>query len=190
MDAEQDFSHLPPAPPEGFWVFAYGSLMWRPGFAFAERRMARLPGFRRSFCLRSVRYRGTPEAPGLVLGLDADPGAACEGVAYRVGPGDDPAGALRYLRERELVTYAYLEATHEATLEDGRRVGALCYVVDRAHRQYAGGLDPAAQAAVIARAEGPAGTNLDYLRATLAHLRELGVEDPELARVAALTGAG
>lgn len=188
MDEQPDFSHMPPAPAGGFWVFGYGSLMWRPGFAYAERRMARLDGFQRRFCLRSIRYRGTPQAPGLVLGLDAAPGAACEGVAYRVGA-EDPAGCLGYLRARELVTYAYLEAAHPVALDDGRTVEALCYVVDRAHAQYAGALTPEAQAAVIATASGPAGANREYLEATCAHLREIGVEDPELEALAALVAA-
>jgi cation transport protein ChaC len=169
----------------GFWVFGYGSLMWRPAFAFAERRMARAPGFRRRFCLRSIRYRGTPEDPGLVLGLDRDAAAACEGVAYRV----EAVGAeatLAYLRERELVTYAYEEAVAPVALDDGRRVDALLYVVDPAHAQYAGALTLAEQAAAIRRCAGPAGTNLDYFLNTLAHLREIGVHDAELEALAGL----
>ncbi|TVQ56169.1 MAG: gamma-glutamylcyclotransferase [Rhodobacteraceae bacterium] len=171
----------------GFWVFGYGSLMWRPGFAFAERRMARAPGFRRRFCLRSIRYRGTPEAPGLVLGLDRDGAAACEGIAYRVAA-DGASVTLAYLRERELVTYAYEEASAPVDLDDGRRVDALLYVVDPAHAQYAGALTPAEQAAIIARAAGPAGPNLDYFRNTLAHLREIGVHDAELEALSVLVG--
>jgi cation transport protein ChaC len=175
----------------GFWVFGYGSLMWRPGFEPAERRMARLRGYRRRFCLRSVRYRGTPEAPGLVLGLDWDPNGFTDGVAFRVGP--ERAEATRdYLRERELVTYAYHETAHPVALDDGREVAAICYVVDRMHDQYAGGLAPEEQAAIIATRVGPAGPNREYMENTLAHLRELGVEDAELEdmarRVAAMGG--
>jgi cation transport protein ChaC len=175
----------------GFWVFAYGSLMWRPGFAFAERRRARLDGWRRGFRLWSVHYRGTPERPGLVLGLDAEPGAACEGVAYRVAP-EHGAATLGYLRDRELVSYAYAERIERVTLDDGAEAAALAYVVDPRHPQYAGKLDPETQATVIARAAGPAGANRDYLAATLAHLEEIGLEDAELTalarRVAALAG--
>jgi cation transport protein ChaC len=176
---------------DGFWVFGYGSLMWRPGFAPAERVLARLSGYSRRFCLRSVRYRGTPEAPGLVLGPDPDPDGTTSGVALRVGP-EIARETLRYLRERELVTYAYIETAEPVTLADGRVVEALCYVVDRDHAQYAGGLDPEAQAEIIARRGGPAGSNREYMENTLAHLRELGIADSELEslarRVAALAG--
>jgi cation transport protein ChaC len=167
---------------EGFWVFAYGSLMWRPGFAFAERRRARVEGWRRAFRLWSVRYRGTPEAPGLVLGLDAEAGARCEGVAYRVGPADG-AATLAYLRERELVTYAYAERLAVATLDDGATVDALLYAIDRRHPQYAGALDLDRQAAIIAGAAGPAGSNRAYLEATAEHLAALGIADPEVESI-------
>ena len=173
---------------DGFWVFGYGSLMWRPGFQPAERRRARLRGYRRRFCLRSVRYRGTPESPGLVLGLDHDASAECHGIAYRVETADARA-VHAYLRARELITYAYLEEEHSVTLEDGRSVPSLCYVVDAAHEQYAGDLAPEAQAAIIAERAGPAGTNRAYLENTLAHLQELGVADPELEALAALVAA-
>lgn len=167
----------------GFWVFGYGSLMWRPGFEYLERRMARLRGYRRAFSLRSVRYRGTPDAPGLVLGLDWDPNAACTGMAFRVCP--TRADAVRtYLAERELVTRSYFEVLHPVTLLEGQTpmaVEAICYILDRTHPQYCGGLSPEEQARIIARAVGPAGTNRDYLHNTVAHLVALGVEDPALA---------
>ncbi|MEM8758886.1 MAG: gamma-glutamylcyclotransferase [Pseudomonadota bacterium] len=179
----------------GFWVFGYGSLMWRPGFPYLERRLARLKGYRRAFKLRSVRYRGTPEAPGLVLGLDWDPNASCTGMAFRVCPtkGD---GVRDYLAERELVTRSYFEVLHPVTLlteEAGgseQCVDAICYILDRMHPQYAGDLDLAAQAAIIAGAEGPRGPNAEYLHNTVEELRAIGIEDRELdaldARVRAL----
>lgn len=166
------------------WVFGYGSLMWRPGFDWAERRLARLEGWRRSFCLRSIHYRGTPEAPGLVLGLDRAPGAACDGVAYRVAD-DSRAAVLAYLRERELVSYAYHERTAAVRLEDGAQAQAVIYVVDRAHPQYAGVLNLIEQAAIIARCAGPMGTNRDYLLQTVEHLAALGLSDAELEALAA-----
>jgi cation transport protein ChaC len=175
-------------PRSGFWVFAYGSLMWRPDFPFAERRRARLDGWRRCFRLWSVRYRGAPDFPGLVLGLDAEPGAACEGVAYRVAPERGEA-VLGYLRERELVTYAYAERLEPAALDDGGAVEALAYVIDRAHPQYAGALGPERQAEIIARAAGSAGPNRDYLAACAAHLAELGVRDPEIEALARAVAA-
>lgn len=166
-------------PARGFWVFAYGSLMWNPGFAAAEHRLATLAGYRRAFCMASIVYRGTPEAPGLVLALDSHAGSHCTGVAYRVAPERGPE-ALGYLRDRELVSSAYRERVEEVVLEDDRRVPALCYVTDRAHPQYRGALDLAGQAEIIARAEGPAGTNRDYLDNTVGSLRRLGLDDPDL----------
>lgn len=172
----------------GFWIFGYGSLIWKPGFAFAERRRARLAGFRRAFCMASMHYRGTPEAPGLVLALDAEPGANCGGVAYRVDAAA-AAATLGYLRERELVSYAYREERHPVAVEGGAEVEALCYVIDRDHAQYRGGLSLEAQAEVIARAVGPMGPNAEYLDNTVAGLAALGIVDPELERLQALVRA-
>lgn len=163
----------------GFWVFGYGSLMWRPGFAHEEARIATLQGFARRFCLRSIRYRGTPEAPGLVLALAPDAGAACTGLAFRVAEAA-AAATLAYLRDRELVTYAYREEAHPVRLDDGREVVALAYVADPAHPQFAGGLGRGEQAEIIAAAAGPAGRNADYLFATLDHLAALGIRDAEV----------
>lgn len=170
------------------WVFAYGSLIWRPGFAFAERRRARLPGYCRRFCLASVRYRGTPEAPGLVLALAPEPASACAGLAYRVEAAD-AAAVHAYLQERELVSYAYLERQLPIELETGRTVEALAYITDREHPQYRGGLSLEEQARVIARARGPMGANADYLLETEASLAQHGLDDPELAALAALVRA-
>ena|SRR6056297_162665 len=161
------------------WVFGYGSLVWNPGFDTMERVIARLPGYRRSFCMRSVHHRGTPAEPGLVLALDRAPRAACAGVALRA----DPARAddvLAYLRERELVSAAYHETRLPVMLSDGREVEAVTYVVDPDHAQYCGGLDLEEQARIIARAHGGRGPNTEYLFQTDAHLRELGLGDREL----------
>lgn len=165
--------------PEPLWVFGYGSLIWNPGFAWAERVRATLPGFARTFCMRSVHHRGTAEAPGLVLALDPHAGGLCHGVAFRVPEGEE-GGTLAYLRERELVSSAYVEETHAVTLADGRAVAALTYVVDRGHVQYCGGLDLETQARIIANAVGGRGPNTEYLWNTVTHLTELGIEDPEL----------
>ena len=169
----------------GFWVFGYGSLIWHPGFAFADKRLATLRGWRRAFCMTSIVYRGTPEAPGLVLALDADPEGHCLGVAYRVD-GPEAAATLAYLRERELVSYAYDEVEVPVELEDGATVAALAYVSNRAHAQYRGGLDLEAQAEVIARACGPRGPNADYLLNTVESLEALGLHDEDLVRLADL----
>ena len=173
------------------WVFGYGSLMWDPGFPVAERAIARLSDYERSFCMRSIHHRGTAERPGLVLALDAVPGEACEGIAFRVTDGAAEA-TLAYLRERELISYAYREERHQVTLRDGRQLAALTYVVDAAHPQYCGGLSLEAQAQIIARAHGGRGPNAEYLYNTAAHLDELGLADEHMAwlvdRVRALTG--
>jgi len=162
-----------------FWVFGYGSLMWDPGFEHERREIARLPDYRRGFCLRSIHHRGTPEAPGLVLALDRQAGAVCDGVAFLVPP-DHAATALRDLRARELVSAAYLERRLEVTLAAGGSVTALAYVVDRDHDQYCGGLPLEDQARIIAGAVGGRGRNADYLMATAAKLADLGLHDPEL----------
>ena len=175
------------------WVFGYGSLIWDPGFAVAETRLARLDGFHRSFCMRSVHHRGTADDPGLVLALDAAPGAACAGVALAV-----PAGAeddtLGYLRARELVSSAYVETQQTVRLDDGRHVTAVTYVIDAAHVQYCGGLALEEQARIIAAASGGRGPNREYLWNTAAHLAALGIEDAELtwlaARVRHICGQG
>jgi glutathione-specific gamma-glutamylcyclotransferase len=159
------------------WVFGYGSLIWNPGFPVAERRIATLEGWHRSFCMRSIHHRGTVERPGLVLALDRAEGAACTGVAFRVAPGAE-AAALAGLRERELVSSAYLEMTLPVATGTGF-VDAVTYVIDPDHAQYCR-LTREAQARIIARAAGGRGTNRDYLWATTAHLAELGIADPDL----------
>lgn len=161
------------------WVFAYGSLMWDPGFAVAECVSGRVNGFSRSFCMQSVVYRGTEENPGLVLALDAEPAAFCDGLALRVAP-RDWSEALAGLRERELATYAYSEETLPITLSDGRRVDAVSYVMRRDHSQYVGHLGISEQARIIARAVGGRGPNADYLFNTTRHLAQIGVADPAL----------
>lgn len=165
------------------WVFGYGSLIWNPGFAVAERQIARLDGYHRGFCMRSIHHRGTPEAPGLVLALDHAPAHHCDGVAFRV-PDDSAPAALAYLRERELISSAYVEKRLEVTLRDGRRVEAVTYVVDADHVQYCGGLPLSEQADIIARAHGGRGPNAEYLFNTTDHLAELGLRDHDLAWLA------
>ena len=138
------------------WVFGYGSLMWRPGFAFIEQAPAALIGAHRSLCIYSFHHRGTPESPGLVLGLDE--GGACRGVAFRVAPERRDA-TLAYLREREQVTDVYVEAIRPVSLLDGsgRELEALCYIVDRGHPQYAGRLSTGKPGSSRAIGSGPVG---------------------------------
>lgn len=159
------------------WVFGYGSLIWDPGFPVAERRIGRLDGWHRSFCMRSIHHRGTVESPGLVLALDRQDGAHCTGIVFRVEPGHESA-TLTGLRERELISSAYLEATLPVSTPAGP-LDALAYVIDPDHDQYCQ-LDHEAQAQIISRAVGGRGRNCDYLWSTAAHLTELGINDPDL----------
>mgnify|MGYP003562204842 CR=1 FL=1 len=174
---------------EPVWVFGSGSLRWDPGFPVAERRIARADGWHRSFCMRSIHHRGTVADPGLVLALDRAEGATCTGVVFRVASGEE-AATLFTLRERELVSSAYLELTLPVGTTDGP-LDALTYVIDPDHVQYCGGLDREEQARIIARASGGRGANRDYLWSTAEHLADLGIADPDLewlaARVRALT---
>lgn len=164
---------------DALWVFGYGSLIWDPGFPVAERAVARLDGWHRSFCMRSIHHRGSVAAPGLVLALDRADGAHCDGVAFRVEAGAEEA-TVAALRERELVSSAYLEVTLPVGLADGRAVAAMAYVIDPHHVQYCGGLPLEEQAQIIARATGGRGPNRDYLWSTAAHLAELGIGDDDL----------
>ncbi|RWB68255.1 MAG: gamma-glutamylcyclotransferase [Mesorhizobium sp.] len=168
-----------------FWVFGYGSLIWRPGFAHVETRRARLYGYRRSLCVYSFVHRGTRARPGLVLGLDR--GGSCIGLAYRV-PGNLRDEALSYLRERELVTSVYLERMLDVQLGrngkgEGVSVEAVAYIVDRQHEQYAGALDADHAARIVRGAVGQSGRNEDYVLSTLEHLEALGIRDHWLEEV-------
>jgi cation transport protein ChaC len=165
---------------EGRWVFGYGSLMWRPGFAFQAREPATLHGRRRAFCIYSVHHRGTYERPGLVLGLA--PGGAVRGMAYQVAEADW-AGVYAYLREREQPTETYYETTRHVRLADGRRVEALVFLSDTAHPQWAGALSLERQAELIAGSTGLSGPNVDYLRDLVDHLREMGLRDQSMERL-------
>ena len=163
-------------------MFGYGSLMWRPGFVFDEEHPARLHGAHRSLCIYSHVHRGTPERPGLVLGLDR--GGSCRGIAFRVAP-QHWDETLAYLRRREQVTAVYVEATRPVVLlGSGRVVPAVCYLVDRRHPQYAGALSLEAQFEFVRQGRGQSGDNADYVLATVEHLAELGVDDPALRALA------
>jgi cation transport protein ChaC len=164
---------------EDLWVFGYGSLMWRPHFTFVERVPARVIGLHRSLCVYSFVHRGTPERPGLVLGLDR--GGACGGIAYRVTAAER-AATLAYLRAREQVTKVYRETVRGVMLagRPERRVDAVCYVVDRSHPQYAGRLTLAEQVHHVRQAHGQSGQNRDYVLETVKELEALGYRETEL----------
>lgn len=166
----------------GLWIFGYGSLMWRPGFDHAESCPALLRGAHRSLCVYSVVHRGTEKKPGLVLGLDA--GGSCRGIAFRVRDRQGEA-TLKYLREREQVTMVYLETLRPVHLLDGsgRKVKAVCFVVDRKHPQYAGRLPVSRQAELVRASKGASGHNVEYVANTLQHLDEMGLREPPLSEL-------
>jgi cation transport protein ChaC len=165
------------------WVFGYGSLMWRPGFPYLERQAATLHGRRRAFCIYSVHHRGTPARRGLVLGLA--PGGATRGMAYCIA-NEHWAEAYAYLREREQPTETYVEARVTARLADGRAIGALTFLSDRSHPQWAGALSLERQAGLIAGATGLSGRNVDYLTDLVEHLREAGIRDRSMEKLLAM----
>jgi glutathione-specific gamma-glutamylcyclotransferase len=168
---------------DDLWVFGYGSLMWRPGFEHVEQVPARLIGEHRALCVYSFDHRGTPEKPGLVLGLDR--GGACRGIAFRVA-GHLRETTIEYLRGREQTTHVYREVTRSVWLDNDarQRVAALTYVVDRGHVQYAGRLPLAEQLRVVQQGHGRSGNNRDYVLATVRAIESQGFRDKELHRLA------
>ncbi len=169
------------------WVFGYGSLMWKPGFAFEEKHRAVLTGFHRALCIYSVHYRGSPEFPGLVFGLAA--GGCCEGMAFRV-PAGAVAETVAYLRDREQVTGVYRAEMRlvRLTAPGHRQVRALTFIANPTARQYAGQLPAATQMRIVRASRGSSGPNAEYVRNTAAHLRELGVRDRKIEQVVAMLG--
>ena len=176
------------------WVFGYGSLMWRPGFSFEEAFVGRLEGFHRSLCIFSHIHRGTPDRPGLVLGLDE--GGHSVGMAFRIAD-DQRDGVIAYLREREQTNMVYKEQTGRVTLLDGPKgscqsakgsvgeaVDALIFVADHRHRQYSGKLGLEEQLRFVRQGVGQSGPNADYVLNTAEHLKEIEIDDPELFALA------
>jgi glutathione-specific gamma-glutamylcyclotransferase len=170
------------------WVFGYGSLMWRPDFPYRERVQARLIGAHRALCVYSFVHRGTPERPGLVLGLDR--GGTCRGIAYRVAAANRH-DTIAYLRAREQVTMVYREAMRGVWLqgEPAKRIEALCYVVDRSHPQYAGKLSLEQQLHHIRQGHGRSGPNREYVLAAVKELAALGLRDDGLFKLSQHLGA-
>ena len=165
------------------WVFGYGSLMWRPGFEFIEQVPARLIGEHRALCVYSFDHRGTPEKPGLVLGLDR--GGACRGIAFRVAA-EHRSSTVEYLRAREQTTNVYREVMRSVWLENEprERVSALAYVVDRGHVQYAGRLPLAEQLRHVIQGHGRSGNNRDYVLSTVKSIEAQGFRDGQLHQLA------
>ncbi|MBL8386566.1 MAG: gamma-glutamylcyclotransferase [Burkholderiales bacterium] len=179
---------LAAVPPGDVWVFAYGSLIWNPLFPFVDKRIATIYGFHRSFCLWSRIGRGTPERPGLVLGLDR--GGSCTGLAYRIAAAH-VREELTLLWRREMVTGSYVPTWIRARTRCGA-VPAVAFVINHGSPAYAGRLATPEMARCIAEASGLHGRCAEYLVRTLTGLREHGIEDRALDEVeralAALAG--
>ena len=187
---EQIEAMLAAAPdPRQVWVFAFGSLIWNPAFLHAERRVARVHGWHRRFCLWVHAGRGTPQRPGLMLSLES--GGSCHGVAYRLAPGAERT-ELDVLWRREMFTHSYRPVWTAVRTAEGE-VAAIAFAANRAHPRYAGTLDPHTVARHLATGEGVLGRACDYLFDTAAHLRALGIRDRALEsieqRVRSLLGA-
>lgn len=169
-----------------FWVFGYGSLMWRPGFDYFEAVPARLLGAHRALCVYSWVHRGTREKPGLVLGLDR--GGSCRGIAYRVANSHRET-TMAYLWDREMLNRSYHCMDLLVTLQDGRPVVARTFVIDRKGRAYAGKLTQTETARIIRDAHGQRGANAVYLANTVEHLDRLGLKDRRLSALLAAVKA-
>lgn len=166
---------------EEMWFFGYGSLMWRPGFEYVEAKRAHLHGLHRRLCIYSHIHRGTPERPGLVLGLDR--GGSCRGMVFRVDA-EVQAQVLAYLREREMANGVYYEAMRRVRCDDGTSVQALCYCAVRGHEQYAPVMGTEATLKLVNGAVGQSGRNEDYVISTVDKIRAMGARDLPLERVA------
>lgn len=169
--------HVPPS--GDVWLFAYGSLMWNAAFDFAERRPAQIRGWHRSFCVLSTVYRGTPEKPGLALGLDR--GGACNGIAFRISEAQR-TGSLAAIAEQELQEEIYICRDVRIATGSGPVAGQ-ALTVNRTDTLYAGRLSPDETARRIATCEGERGPNIDYLRNTVAHLEDMNIRDRGLSLI-------
>jgi cation transport protein ChaC len=168
------------APRGDLWVFGYGSLMWAPGFRPAEQRIGLVRGYHRAMCILSSRYRGTPEKPGLVMGLCR--GGSCWGIALRV-PAARVRRVLGALWKREMLNNVYVPTMVQVAVGPKQRIRALAFVADATHRQFVRELDLHGRAQLVAQGIGERGRCVDYIRNTLEHMLALGVNDPHLARI-------
>jgi cation transport protein ChaC len=162
------------------WIFGYGSLMWSPDFTYEERRAGLVHGYHRALCILSNRYRGTPQKPGLVMGLCR--GGSCWGMAFRVH-NRRAKEVLDALWQREMLNRVYMPKFVPVAVGGARRVQALAFVADTGHRQFVRELDVGGRARLVAQGVGQRGACVDYIRNTLEHMRELGMHDPHLSRV-------
>ena len=167
---------------DDIWIFGYGSLMWSPNFSYEEVQLARLEGYHRDLCILSVVFRGTPDIPGLVMGLN--PGGHCVGRAYAVSA-DKKEETLVYLHEREMINDVYAPTWVDIELEDGRLVNAYTFVSVAGHPQFVGPYSLEQKVALVLQGTGKRGTSLEYLENTCTHLRELSICDETLEAILA-----
>ncbi|MGC6484277.1 MAG: gamma-glutamylcyclotransferase [Candidatus Puniceispirillales bacterium] len=165
---------------EDVWLFGYGSLIWNPVVEVKETRHGRIYGYRRRFCLRTMIGRGTPEAPGLVLGLDH--GGSCTGLGIRIDAAIAPQ-ELDLVWKREMLNESYHPAWVNIHTDSGI-IRGLTFVMNRKHRSYAPDLSVDEKVSMIANAHGFIGPCRDYLTETLASLDELGIRDRYLEDIA------
>jgi len=167
----------------GFWVFAYGSLIWKPEFVPVEERLAYAPGWHRAFALKLTRWRGTPERPGLMLTLDR--GGSCRGIAYRLQEGDLRETLERLLR-REMSANPPSNVPRWIWLKTSKgSLKALAFTVSRNAPAYAGGLSTGEVVEALATAVGHWGSCAEYLHNTVTHLEDKGIRDGRLWRLQA-----
>ena len=171
-----------PAGIDGVWLFAYGSLIWNPALAFAERQLARVHGWHRAFCLSTVAGRGTPDIPGLVLGLDR--GGACTGAAFRVAEADVQT-ELPLLWQREMLSGSYAPRWVPVRDATGALFAtAIAFTIRRDGPYYTRRMERSALVARLATAGGALGSCADYLLQTRDGLRSLGIRDRWVERLA------
>ena len=172
---------------DGVWVFAYGSLIWNPAIHVAGQRIAHAIGWHRSFCLSVKMGRGTPENPGLMLGLR--PGGVCPGVALRIAE-HEVEHELDLLWRREMVADGYIPHWVPVEDEDGKPFGAaVAFTINPDQPTYCGDLVEAEVVERLATARGRLGSGAEYLFRTRDGLAAMGVTDASLDRLAGLVAA-
>lgn len=174
-------------PPGPVWIFGYGSLIWNAAIDAVEKRIARIDGWHRSFCLSITALRATADRPGLMLALDR--GGSCRGAAYRLAEAHIE-GELALLWRREMACGAYVPRWVEVKGSDGKAFGwAVAFTIDASHAHYAGDLDEGTVVRRLATASGGLGSAADYLFQTCESLHANGIRDPGVARLTALVKA-
>jgi cation transport protein ChaC len=186
-DHQRTIAHLlgPTRNHDEVWIFAYGSLIWKPACDFVEMRTGLVRGWHRAFCLGwNNRFRGSDANPGLMLALDR--GGACKGVLYRLPPGQEDE-AMTKLLEREMSWLPSAFPPRWVNVRSGERtVRAITFCIDRNSGRYVSGLTIEAIADVLATAVGARGSMAEYLFATVRHLEEVGIHDPHLWQLQSL----